>query len=55
MTVSENSNQNNKINKVNSKNLAYYVYQYNNTVILLNLIGYLSGDILIRILKNKVL
>ena len=39
-SVSKNSNKNNKINKVNSKKVAYYLELYNNTVIPLNLVGY---------------
>ena len=51
-SVSQNSNKNNKINNVNIKNFTHYLKLYNNTVILLNLLGYhlvdyLSGDILL--------
>ena len=39
-SVSRNSNKNNKIDKINSKNLTYYLLLSNNTVMLLDLIGY---------------
>ena len=39
-SISENSIKSNKINKVNSKNLGYYSKIYNNTVLVLNLVGY---------------